>query len=72
MKCKDCKHWTRSKESDRYLPEDELGTCGASFGEKVAIEVEAGWNGGYVSKIETDHDFFCANHELIKQLESEE
>jgi len=29
--------------------------------DKVTIEVTAGWEGGYVSRIETTIDFGCAN-----------
>lgn len=62
MKCNECKHYERLKESDSYLPEDEEGEC-AEIASQIDIEVTAGFNGGYVSKIEVKHDFFCAAFE---------
>ena len=63
MKCSECKHWKRLPESDRYLPEDEVGECDGLLNDGIDIELQTGWDGGYIRLIETDHDFFCANYE---------
>ncbi len=63
MECKTCIHWTRTKESDHYLPEDEDGICSGLQGDNCIIEVYAGWDGGGVGDITTGHDFYCANYE---------
>lgn len=61
--CKSCKHWTRTKESDCYLPEDEAGVCAGLTSSRIDIELKTGWDGGYIDTIETNHDFLCANFE---------
>ena len=62
MRCRDCKHWTRLKDSDKFLPEDEIGECtGLMLTGDVEIEIKAGYDGGYINSIETNRDFFCKN-----------
>lgn len=65
MKCKTCKHWKRLSESDNYLPEDEIGECDGLPSNEIEISLSAGWGGATIHKIETQHDFFCANYEEI-------
>jgi hypothetical protein len=63
MKCQDCKHWTESAHSKSltYEGHPRTGDCEQlQRSDAVTIEVQAGWEGGYVSNIETDGDFFCA------------
>lgn len=62
-KCRSCKHWTRSKVSDNFLPEDEEGVCTGLTNSRIDIELKTGWEGGYIDTIETNHDFLCANFE---------
>jgi len=50
-----CKNWKAG--------EYDTGECRVNMGIKAEFTVEAGWNGGYVSKVETDSDFFCAAFE---------
>ena len=62
LACKTCVHWERDPISDAYLPEDEEGTCTGLQRTKITIDVHQGWDGSYVERVTTDHDFFCANH----------
>lgn len=61
MCCSNCKYWTRLSISDQWLPEDAEGECEGLTIKNVDIELKTGWDGGYVERIETKHDFFCAN-----------
>jgi hypothetical protein len=61
MRCDTCLHWEPSKHNRDFLPEDYVGSCSDRLGSKVDIIVKAGWEGGYVSGVETGCDFFCAN-----------
>ena len=63
MRCDECKKWKRSKESDNYLPDDAIGVCDALPGDLVYIDLVNGWNGGYITWIETNCAFFCAYYE---------
>jgi len=65
MRCDKCKYWTASKDNHYYLPTDAAGECSKLFDhDNVDIQVEAGWGGGYVSKIETKCSFYCANFKV--------
>ena len=61
MTCRECKHWDVSKGQ---WPEAKVretaqdGRC-VELQYELVIEIQAGWNGGCVDYIETDHDFFC-------------
>ena len=60
MKCIDCKHWTVTKESANWLPEDVVGTC-----DNIACEIDIEVNTyGIVESIETNASFFCAAFEV--------
>ncbi len=52
MRCDKCEHWERKSSID--------GKCAVFFGSKVEIQVSAGWDGGFVSAVLTEPDFFCA------------
>ena len=54
--CQNCKHWI-VKEEERYI-DFNYGHC-KEVGDKIEIEIVAGWEGGYVKKIETEYDFSC-------------
>jgi hypothetical protein len=62
MRCGDCKHWIASENNKYFLPADFVGEC-SGMRSKVDFVVAAGWDGGYVSMIETPADFFCGCHE---------
>ena len=62
MECRKCKHWQRLAISDQFLKEDECGICDGLMGSNVDIELQTGFDGGYVKSIETSANFFCANY----------
>jgi hypothetical protein len=63
MKCGTCEFWKPSEYNKHFLPSDFIGECGGLLRKNnVDIEINAGWDGGYVSRIETGIDFFCANY----------
>lgn len=65
MECRKCKHWKRLPISDEFLKEDECGVCDGMLNSNVEIELKTGFDGGYVSLIETNGSFFCANYKEI-------
>lgn len=69
MSCKTCTHWTPTKESEHYMPEDKDGVCVGIQGDSCVNDVKAGWDGGYVGEILTTHDFCCANFKLKASCE---
>jgi len=62
MKCRTCKHWTLTDHYESDTVDDE-GTCSVHLGIQVSIEIQAGWDGGIVSSVETEESFFCAAYE---------
>lgn len=58
-RCDACKHWTPCSSNSYLLPDDFTGVCSGMPSDKIEFIVKAGWNGGYVSAIETRCDFFC-------------
>lgn len=57
-RCDACKHWVQ----ETFYTYDEVIDTGQCYGlpsGKITIEVKAGWDGGFVSRVETDADFFC-------------
>lgn len=61
MTCRECKHWDVSKgqwPDARVKEMAEYGRCRV-LQWSVDITIQAGWEGGYVDYIETEHDFFC-------------
>jgi hypothetical protein len=54
--CKECVHWTRSKDSYNHLPEDEMGKCDA-IGGVIGVKY---LGGAGVDYIETPFNFSCA------------
>jgi hypothetical protein len=50
MFCKDCRYWKETLYS--------MGEC-EEIKQNIDIELETGWDGGYVKNIETDSDFGC-------------
>ena len=53
-RCKTCSHW---KRNNNYGD----GVC-SKIDEKIYVELITGWEGGYVSYIETNEDFGCTSH----------
>lgn len=60
--CRECKHWTVTKDTAHHLPEYQSGTC-IEIINHLDIEVKAGPNGGYVESIETEPSFGCSEGE---------
>lgn len=57
MRCDKCKHWKEAKPQE-YLP--RLGVCDEiKLTDKVEIDLQVGWEGGFVDEIWTDEDFGC-------------
>ena len=61
-RCKTCKHWT---PTTFYVYDGAIndGTCDKLPGSKMTIELQTGWDGGYVKSVETESDFGCVLHE---------
>ena len=60
IRCECCRYWTQ-ETFYTYPGAINCGECDRLFGtDRVVITISAGWNGGCVSKITTDEDFFCA------------
>lgn len=58
INCGLCRHW---KMTQKFESVPDTGECsGMTQNGRIVIDVYAGWEGGYVSSIETDEDFFCA------------
>jgi len=55
--CGNCKHWDQ-RTFNSYEGAVNAGEC-TKIREALEIEVDAGWDGGTVGKIETDSDFGC-------------
>ena len=62
MECRNCDYWERLEISDTFLKEDEVGRCRGLLQDNVDIELETGMDGGYISSVETNGSFFCANY----------
>ena len=65
IKCKDCEHWKPTENKiyvgPKYDLEKTIGICSElNYSECVDINISAGWDGGYVEKITTTENFFCA------------
>lgn len=54
MKCWQCAHWI---ESER---DAQVGECVKLPSDKMDVVIKCGLDGGYVSEITTDANFFCA------------
>ena len=50
-RCKKCIHWDRNGNF-------QSGFCN-KINSEIEIELETGWDGGFVSYIETDENFGC-------------
>jgi hypothetical protein len=60
IRCECCRYWTQ-ETFYTYPGAINCGECDKlSNTDKVDITISAGLDGGYVSKIQTDSDFFCA------------
>jgi len=60
IRCECCRYWTQETFYE-YPFAVNYGSCDKlSNTDKVDITISAGLDGGYVSKIQTDSDFFCA------------
>jgi len=46
-----------------------MGVCDAMPGSKMEIALRTGWEGGYVSEIETQCDFCCAYYKELDDRE---
>jgi hypothetical protein len=68
MTCKECKHWGDFKTWKPVTREAATeGRC-SELQYRLEIDISAGWNGGVVNTIYTDHDFFCAYFERIENV----
>jgi len=66
MRCDECKYWIQNTFYT-YPGVVNTGICdGIQKSSKVTFTVYAGWDGGYVSAIETDSDFFCFEFSVIE------
>jgi len=60
ISCRTCKKWKLDKTVG-YLPEDEMGECSGLYGcDEIEYYLTTGWDGGYISEVETKANFFCA------------
>jgi len=59
--CKTCKYW---EQRTFYVYSGAIndGKC-SKIKNKITIELQTGWEGGYVDYIETESDFGCTLHE---------
>lgn len=66
MNCKTCKHWT----PDRF---GYHGSCGQmQHSVLIDFEIDGGWSGGVLAKIETDPEFGCVLYHKRKEVDKEE
>ena len=60
-RCLTCKYWNNTTN---YEGDFNLGVCSQLHNnELVTIELQTGWDGGYVKEITTDQKFGCVSHE---------
>lgn len=61
-RCKTCKYWKQTTDW-KYDGAINDGKCTNLPGSKMTINLQTGWEGGYVDYIETEDDFGCVLHE---------
>jgi hypothetical protein len=62
MRCDKCENWIPDDYNNKYFsPADFQGECtGLKGSDMIDFTIRSGWDGGYLSEIETRCDFFCA------------